>query len=122
MKYKQGAKEELIARYKVMQVQMQDKQGNSFFMKKKVSLPDSNLPTYIRIPPPPIPRSWLNVIKSLDASQQQKPVRYFESDVLTFDLNRLGSNFQAILMDPPFKLNSMDDRPDRITMDQFVQS
>eukprot|EP00842_Homolaphlyctis_polyrhiza_P002314 jgi/Hompol1/3083/HPOL_001558-RA len=55
----------LLARYKVMQVQMQDRLGNYFVMKKRVALPDPDLPTYIRIPPAPIPRAWAKRIESL---------------------------------------------------------
>jgi hypothetical protein len=58
--------EQLVAKYKVMQVQMQDRQGNFYFMKKKIVLPDPNLPTYVRIPAPPIPRSWVKNIRPFE--------------------------------------------------------
>lgn len=46
-----------------MQVRLQDRNGNFFTVKKKISTMDPSLPTYVRIPPVPIPRPWIHPIK-----------------------------------------------------------
>jgi hypothetical protein len=63
-------KDTLLARYKVMQVPIQDKSGNFFWMRKKVTLPDLNLPTYIRIPSASMPHSWIKTILPLSLVQE----------------------------------------------------
>lgn len=59
-------RESILQRYKVMQVRLQDRHGNFFTIKKKVSTIDPSLPTYVRIPPVPIPRSWIHPIRPLE--------------------------------------------------------
>lgn len=58
-------RESIIAKYKIMQVQVQDRNGNYFTIKKRVSNVDPSLPTYVKIPPRPIPMSWAHSIKSI---------------------------------------------------------
>ncbi len=72
-------KDTLLARYKVMQVPAQDKSGNFFWMRKKVTLPDLNLPTYIRIPSASMPRSWIKTILPLSLVQERNSGRLVPS-------------------------------------------
>jgi hypothetical protein len=58
-------RESILQRYKIMQVRLQDRNGMYYTVKKKVSTIDPNLPTYIRIPQAPIPRSWIQSIRLL---------------------------------------------------------
>jgi len=60
-------RESILQRYKVMQVRLQDRNGNYFTVKKKVSTIDPSLPTYVRIPPVPIPRAWIHPIRPLES-------------------------------------------------------
>ncbi|KAJ3054683.1 hypothetical protein HK102_011479, partial [Quaeritorhiza haematococci] len=118
-------RESIINRYKLMQVQMQDRNGNFFIMKKRVSAPNPDLPTYVRLPPIPIPRSWVHTILSLQsAAKKAEEVpgsKYFEcDDVIKFNLKQLGSRqFQAIYMDPPLLLPGEKHTPGKITLSQF---
>ncbi|KAJ1942685.1 hypothetical protein EC988_006423, partial [Linderina pennispora] len=50
--------DQIIQRYKYMQVRIQDRHGHTFFVSRKVNAVDPSMPTYVRIPPNPIPRSW----------------------------------------------------------------
>ncbi|KAJ3128161.1 hypothetical protein HK098_005061 [Nowakowskiella sp. JEL0407] len=114
-------REGLLNRYKFLQIQMQDRQGNFFLMKKKVSVVDPTLPTYVKIPNP-IPRSWAKPILPYKPQQpldQRDDVRYFETKrILDFNLKGLGNEFQAILMDPPFLLpGEVDDG--KLSVEQF---
>ncbi|KAJ3055550.1 hypothetical protein HK097_010158 [Rhizophlyctis rosea] len=111
----------VLARYKVMQVQMQDRHGNFFVMKKRISAVDPSLPTYVRIPPVPVPRSWLKVIQPyVPASTTTEGSRYFESDILSFPFKTLGKKFQVIHMNPPFLLPKEPPTPGKISVDQFA--
>ncbi|GAB5590146.1 hypothetical protein Unana1_05046 [Umbelopsis nana] len=93
-------RESIIAKYKIMQVRVQDRNGNYFMVKKKVSAIDPSLPTYVKIPGEPIPRSW--------------------KDILDMNLKELGTNFQAIYMDPPLLLPGEEPTPDKITIEQLT--
>jgi len=66
-------RETILQRYKVMQVRLQDRNGVFFTVKKKVSAIDPSLPTYVRIPPVPIPRSWIHSIRSLEKQVELAP-------------------------------------------------
>ncbi|KAI8827218.1 uncharacterized protein EV422DRAFT_513071 [Fimicolochytrium jonesii] len=114
-------RESLIARYKVMQVQMQDRHGNFFVMKKRVCTVDPTLPTYVRIPPAPIPRSWVKLIAPYVPPVVDVPgSRYFEHpDILGFDYKQLGNRFQVIHMDPPFLLPGEEPTPGKISVEEF---
>ncbi|KAJ3278717.1 hypothetical protein HK104_002075, partial [Borealophlyctis nickersoniae] len=113
-------RESILARYKVMSVQMQDRNGNFFVMKKRICGPDPHLPTYVRIPPVPVPRSWVKVITPLPPSVEQVPgCRYYEADVLSFHLASLGKKFQVIHMDPPFLLPGEEPVPGKISVKEF---
>ncbi|CAG8458445.1 15733_t:CDS:2 [Acaulospora morrowiae] len=114
-------RESLLQRYKVMQVRLQDRNGNFFTVKKKVSNTDPSLPTYIRIPPLPMPRSWAHTILSspIETSTTIRGSRYFEKDILSMDLTKLGTNFQAVYIDPPLLLPKETPSPGKITLQQF---
>ncbi|CAG8627340.1 6693_t:CDS:2, partial [Acaulospora morrowiae] len=114
-------RESLLLRYKVMQVRLQDRNGNFFTVKKKVSNTDPSLPTYIRIPPLPMPRSWAHTILSspIETSTTIPGSRYFEKDILSMDLTKLGTNFQAVYIDPPLLLPKETPSPGKITLQQF---
>ncbi|RUS19785.1 hypothetical protein BC938DRAFT_475671, partial [Jimgerdemannia flammicorona] len=66
-------RESIIARYRITQVRLQDAKGNYFIVKKKVSTLDPSLPTYVKIPPVPIPRSWVHTIFPLEAAEKAVP-------------------------------------------------
>lgn len=66
-------RESILNRYKVMQVRLQDRNGNFFTVKKKISTMDPSLPTYVRIPPVPIPRSWIHPIKPAEDTTVEIP-------------------------------------------------
>ncbi|CAG8557990.1 2766_t:CDS:1, partial [Acaulospora colombiana] len=46
--------------------------------------------------------------------------RYFEKDILSMDLTKLGTNFQAVYIDPPLLLPKEIPSPGKITLQQFV--
>ncbi|KNC98777.1 uncharacterized protein SPPG_05756 [Spizellomyces punctatus DAOM BR117] len=113
-------RESLIAKYKVMQIQMQDRNGNFFVMKKRVCTVDPRLPTYIRIPPVPIPRSWVKLITSYaPPSGDIEGCRYFEDDILHFNMKPLGNRFQVVHMNPPFLMPDEEPTSGKISMKQF---
>ncbi|TPX62081.1 hypothetical protein PhCBS80983_g00734 [Powellomyces hirtus] len=113
-------RESLIAKYKVMQIQMQDRHGNYFVMKKRICAVDPTLPTYVRIPPVPIPRAWVKFIAPYSAPNPKlEGCRYHEQDVLTFNLKSLGNRFQAVHMDPPLLLPGEESTPGKISVDQL---
>ncbi|KAF9551641.1 hypothetical protein EC957_006534 [Mortierella hygrophila] len=118
-------RESILQRYKVMQVRLQDRHGNFFTVKKKVSTIDPSLPTYVRIPPVPIPRSWIHPIRPLEKQASIVPEvlgsRYEESsNILDMDLTRFGTDFQAIYMDPPLLREGEEAGPNKITMAQLA--
>ncbi|KAF9092605.1 hypothetical protein BGX29_005251 [Mortierella sp. GBA35] len=117
-------RESILQRYKVMQVRLQDRNGNFFTVKKKVLTIDPSLPTYVRIPPVPIPRSWIHPIRTLEKQVEALPdipgSRYEEtSSILDLDLTRFGTDFQAIYMDPPLLREGQEPGPNKITMEQL---
>ena len=109
----------LLARYK--SIQMQDRQGNFYFVRKKMTTVDPNLPTYIKIPHP-IPRSWARSILPFQIPSGDH-CNYVETKkLLEFDLKSFGNRHQAILMDPPLLLpdENASDHPNKISIKQFV--
>ncbi|CAG8588563.1 5717_t:CDS:2, partial [Racocetra fulgida] len=79
-------RETLLQRYKIMQVRLQDRNG---------------LPTYMRIPPLPIPRSWALTISP--------PSVEFVTPVI------------AIYIDPPLLLPGEAPSPGKISVQQFKE-
>ncbi|KAI8077251.1 uncharacterized protein B0P05DRAFT_544195 [Gilbertella persicaria] len=115
-------RESIIAKYKFMQVQVQDRHGNYFTIKKKVSNVDPSLPTYVRIPARPISMSWANSIRPLSVPTVPKGSNYHEvSHLLSTDLTQYGNDFSAVYIDPPFLLPGEEPSPGKISIDDFAQ-
>ncbi|KAG1170992.1 hypothetical protein G6F70_003730 [Rhizopus microsporus] len=114
-------RESIIAKYKIMQVQVQDRNGNYFTIKKRVSNVDPSLPTYVKIPPRPIPMSWAHSIKSISKCPKEiVGSRYYEVDsIVSTDLTQYGTDFNAVYMDPPFLLPGEEPVAGKITIDDF---
>ncbi|KAI8870931.1 hypothetical protein GQ42DRAFT_154916 [Ramicandelaber brevisporus] len=143
-KQRQIERESIIQKYKYLQVKMQDKLGNTFLVKRKVAATDPSAPSYIRIPPEPIPASWVNHMQPMPprnriqrtapatgnittksaetpASEAVVDRRYFECTLPELNVSELGRKFQAVYIDPPFLLpGESPDTPGRITVEQFA--
>ncbi|KAI9288732.1 hypothetical protein BC943DRAFT_272814, partial [Umbelopsis sp. AD052] len=117
-------RESIIAKYKIMQVRVQDRNGNYFMVKKKVSAIDPSLPTYVKIPGEPIPRSWVHTILHLQVPTEDIASvigqKYLKKNILDMDLKELGTNFQAVYMDPPLLLPGEEPSPGKITIEQLA--
>ncbi|KAI8067162.1 hypothetical protein BC940DRAFT_333741 [Gongronella butleri] len=117
-------REKILAKYKVMQVQMQDLNGHLVMVKKRVSVIDPSLPTYVRIPGNPIPLSWAHTILQMDTIAHKDPPpgsRAMEMDsILSTDLTTFGKKFTCVLMDPPLLLPGEAPSPGKITMDDLA--
>ncbi|KAJ1904211.1 hypothetical protein LPJ81_002626 [Coemansia sp. IMI 209127] len=122
------SRDQIIQRYKYMQVRVQDRHGHTFFVSRKVNAVDPSMPTYVRIPPNPIPRSWVKHIRCLvkDAESSTKDVisgvlipktepkssRLIHTDVsLDFDFSIFKRTFQCVYMDPPLLLPDEEPKP-----------
>lgn len=109
-----------------MQVQVQDRNGNYFMVKKRVSNMDPSLPTYVKIPARPISRSWAH--KIIPLSSVPKVImpagsKYHEVDnLIDTDLTQYGDNFSAVYMDPPLLLPGEEPCKGKITIDEFVSA
>ncbi|KAF9437719.1 hypothetical protein BGZ76_011428 [Entomortierella beljakovae] len=119
-------RESILQRYKVMQVRLQDRNGIFYTVKKKVSTMDPTLPTYVRIPPVPIPRSWIHPIKTIEKQPERENdipgTRYMETtSILDMDFTSLGADFQAIYMDPPILREGDEPGPNKITLEQLAK-
>ncbi|KAF9979313.1 hypothetical protein BGZ73_000007 [Actinomortierella ambigua] len=115
-------RETILQRYKVMQVTLQDRNGNFYTVKKKISHLDPSLPTYVRIPPTPIPRSWIKPILRFEPEPEQVPGSRYEetTNILDLDLTQYGTDFQVIYMDPPLLREGEEPGPNKITMEQLA--
>ncbi|CAJ0760569.1 22571_t:CDS:2 [Entrophospora sp. SA101] len=81
---------------------------------------DEDLPTYIKIPAAPIQSSWAHsIIFSDESVKEVSSSRYFEKDILSMDLKKLGTNFQAVYIDPPLLLPGENPSPGKITVEQL---
>nr|CAG8598316.1 11580_t:CDS:2 [Entrophospora candida] len=79
-----------------------------------------SLPTYIKIPAAPIQSSWAHsIIFSDESVKEVSSSRYFEKDILSMDLKKLGTNFQAVYIDPPLLLPGENPSPGKITVEQL---
>ncbi|KAI7817663.1 hypothetical protein BC939DRAFT_415875 [Gamsiella multidivaricata] len=116
-------RETILQRYKVMQVRLQDRNGVFYTVKKKISTIDPSLPTYVRIPPVPIPRSWIQPMLTLEKQKLQRDIsgsRYEETtNILDMDLTQFGTDYQAIYMDPPLLREGEEPGPNKITIEQL---
>ncbi|KAI8883413.1 hypothetical protein K501DRAFT_219299, partial [Backusella circina FSU 941] len=116
-------RESIIAKYRIMQVQVQDKHGNYFTVKKRVSNVDPSLPTYVKIPARPIPMSWAHKIKPIIRKQHiSVPGSRYEvvDSILSTDLSSFGNSFSAIYMDPPLLLPGEKPTRGKISIDDFA--
>ncbi|KAJ2420208.1 hypothetical protein GGF41_004339, partial [Coemansia sp. RSA 2531] len=113
-----SSRDQILQRYKYMQVRIQDRHGHTFFVSRKVNAVDPSLPTYVRIPPIPIPRAWVKHIRPLILGAETTPcnvisgvllpttepkwARRIDTDVtLDFDFTIFERTFQCVYMDPP---------------------
>ncbi|KAJ2877339.1 hypothetical protein FB639_003811 [Coemansia asiatica] len=125
---KLSSRDQIIQRYKYMQVRIQDRHGHTFFVSRKVNAVDPSMPTYVRIPPPPIPRSWVKHIRPLAAEAESTPRsiisgmlipksepkwsrRIETQSTLDFGFETFDRTLQCIYMDPPLLLPNEDARP-----------
>ncbi|ORX95161.1 hypothetical protein K493DRAFT_315148 [Basidiobolus meristosporus CBS 931.73] len=114
-------KESILQRYRIMHVRLQDRNGNFFMVKKKVSAIDPSLPTYVKIPAVPIPRSWVHTICEKKPIEERIPgSRYYEQNITSLNLSTLGKQFQVIYMDPPLVLPNEEPSPGKITLEQLA--
>ncbi|PVU85357.1 hypothetical protein BB560_007057 [Smittium megazygosporum] len=95
-------RDQIIQRYKYMQVHVKDKAGRVYIVNRKVTTVNPLLPTYIRIPPYPIPNAWAKPIS------HYSPMEYnnFSSKEVSCILSLkwpTNNKYQAIYMDPPLK-------------------
>ncbi|KAJ1857882.1 hypothetical protein GGH12_003781 [Coemansia sp. RSA 1822] len=125
---KLSSRDQIIQRYKYMQVRIQDRHGHTFFVSRKVNAVDPSMPTYVRIPPKPIPRSWVKHIRPLSDEAESTPcsvisgvlypkaeptwARCIDTDtILDYDYSSFGRTFQCIYMDPPLLLPDEKPKP-----------
>ncbi|KAI9484963.1 hypothetical protein BDB00DRAFT_96075 [Zychaea mexicana] len=116
-------RESIIARYKIMQVQVQDRNGNYFMVKKRVSTIDPSLPTYVKIPGKPIPRSWAHsILRYTDKEPEHVASSYHEvEDILSLDLKEFGTSYNCVYMDPPLLLPGEEPKPGKIHIDELAR-
>ncbi|KAJ2663417.1 hypothetical protein IWW48_001300 [Coemansia sp. RSA 1200] len=131
------SRDQIIQRYKYMQVRVQDRHGHTFFVSRKVNAVDPSMPTYVRIPPNPIPRSWVKHIRPLVADAESTPKsvvsgvlipktepkwsRLIHTDAtLGFDFSIFSPTFQCIYMDPPLLLPGEDPKPGYFDISKLV--
>ncbi|KAI9503952.1 hypothetical protein BX070DRAFT_223172 [Coemansia spiralis] len=132
-----SSRDQIIQRYKYMQVRVQDRHGHTFFVSRKVNAVDPSMPTYVRIPPNPIPRSWVKHIRPLvdDAEATTKNIisgilipneepkwsRLIQTDVtLDYDFSNFDRTFQCVYMDPPLLLPGEKNKPGFFKISKLV--
>ncbi|KAJ2352015.1 hypothetical protein GGF43_003866 [Coemansia sp. RSA 2618] len=125
---KLSSRDQIIQRYKYMQVRIQDRHGHTFFVSRKVNAVDPSMPTYVRIPPKPIPRSWVKHMRPLNDDVESTPcsvisgmlcpksepqwARRIDTDItLDFDYSEFGRTFQCVYMDPPLLFPGEQPKP-----------
>jgi hypothetical protein len=83
---------------------VKDQKGNIFVLKKPVMAIDPSIPTLVKVPNEPVPRSWAKTIQTLEQVQEESTsplARYVEGDPMQMDLKQFGGEFLGIMMDPP---------------------
>lgn len=114
----------LLERYR--EIRVQDQAGNVYTLKKKTHLLDPSLPTYSRLPPPPIPASWARRIVPLE--EQDIPLSSPGSNiisihqVISLDFAQLPRTYQAIYADPPLLLDGEPKHPSKLSLEDFVSA
>lgn len=108
----------LLKKYRVLQVRQQDQNGNFVLVKKKICTVNPSLPTYVRIPPDPISRSWAHTILpwAPPLEKNSPGSRYREGNPLKFTGKELGNKYQCVYMDPPILLAGEEPTPGKLTM------
>lgn len=122
---KSNGNRKAIDKYKYLQYQIQDKQGQSYTIKKKIKKIDPNLPVYVKIPSNPIPLSWGHKILAEFIPKNCEPnpinicVPLINSKVLS-----PYKNMYAIMSDIPFSDCLCDQaiESNKATFSQFVYS
>ncbi|KAG0166308.1 hypothetical protein DFQ30_007343 [Apophysomyces sp. BC1015] len=118
-------RESIIAKYRIMKVQVQDRNGNYFMVKKRVSAIDPSLPTYVKIPARPISRSWAHhIFSKLPIKVESVPAgsRIHEvQNISSTDLKQFGTSFSAVYMDPPLLLPGEEPSPGKIDIDELAK-
>ncbi|ORX61374.1 hypothetical protein DM01DRAFT_1299285 [Hesseltinella vesiculosa] len=118
-------REKILARYKVMQIQVQDQDGRYVMVKKRVSLIDPSLPTYVRLPGNPIPLSWAHTILHMEEIEHKDPPAGSRSlqvdDILSTDLTTFGNKYTAVFMDPPLLLPDEEPCPGKIDIQDLAK-
>ncbi|KAJ2046167.1 hypothetical protein H4S04_005199 [Coemansia sp. S16] len=132
-----SSRDQILQRYKYMQVRIQDRHGHTFFVSRKVNAVDPSLPTYVRIPPIPIPRAWVKHIRPLILGAETTPcnvisgvllpttepkwARRIDTDVtLDFDFTIFERTFQCVYMDPPLLLPDEQPKPGYFDISQLT--
>ncbi|KAJ2414163.1 hypothetical protein H4218_001528 [Coemansia sp. IMI 209128] len=130
-------RDQILQRYKYMQVRIQDRHGHTFFVSRKVNAVDPSLPTYVRIPPIPIPRAWVKHIRPLLVGAETTPcnvisgvllpmvepkwARRIDTDAtLDFDFTIFERTFQCVYMDPPLLLPDEQPKPGYFDISQLT--
>lgn len=105
----------------IVQIKVQDKDGNHFMMKKRVIPLNSEMPIYVRIPNPPIPSTWVHQIKPY-RYKSEKYGKTIKFDITTTNLKEtLGNEWQAIILTPNLSLESNSKELDSISLFQLSQ-
>ncbi|PVU85454.1 hypothetical protein BB559_006390 [Furculomyces boomerangus] len=99
---KLGLREQILQRYKYMQVQIKDRNGHTFFVKRKISTVNPLLPTYVRIPPNPIPISWVKNILPISSNKETNfSINKSVASIIDMDWSEFKATHHAVYMDPP---------------------
>ncbi|KAI9226676.1 MAG: hypothetical protein DHS80DRAFT_32484 [Piptocephalis tieghemiana] len=124
-----GARRRLLSRQALLEryreVRVQDQAGNVYTLKKKTNILDPSLPTYSRIPPPPIPIGWARRIVPLEeqSSLTSPPGSKVISTprILSLDFDQLPRAYQAIYADPPLLLDGEPEHPCKMSLEDFAK-
>ncbi|CAO3646137.1 unnamed protein product [Cunninghamella blakesleeana] len=118
-------RDRILEKYKILQVQVQNRDGTFYTVKQRVSMIDPSLPTYIRIPGEPIPRSWVHTILQLEDVDSEKPILgsrvYKVKKITELDLTTFGKKFAAVYMDPPLLLPGEEPSPGKLHVDELAK-
>ena len=93
-KDKKDNTQSILQKYRMQEVQVQDKMGNYYLLKKRILVADPNLPTYIRIPTAPLSRAWARIIKPLHPTDLVCS-KVVKGNILSFNFKQF-SKYQGI--------------------------
>jgi hypothetical protein len=100
-------------REREVQTQSLDEMGRVVTLKKRIKYVDPSLPTLVKIPPHPIPRTWAHLIRPYEPPVMapcEKATFIETDDIFSVDLEALGGEFEGIYMDPPWVIPGARDR------------